>query len=343
MNAIPAHLELCWYSVLIVYLCWSPEKPHPAWPMVATSPASSTSSAKRAALDPRLIAALAAVFLIWSSTYLALGVAVEDMPPFAMATMRFLAAGTILYAIARRRGAARPTARDWLQAAPVGVLLFLGGNGFVAFAEQSISSGGAAVVCATMPLWVGVLGLVAGVRPRAREWASLALGFAGVLVLFGGPALAGDRAHVIALLISPIAWAFGSLLARRVALKDAMMAPALQMLTGGAMLAIGSVVRGEALPLHAGASAWLALAYLIVFGSIVGFTAYNWLLRNARPAVATSYAFVNPVLAVLIGAMFRGEPAGASTALALALIVAAVMLALNRTRSPSRSPDTRPR
>jgi drug/metabolite transporter (DMT)-like permease len=293
-------------------------------------------AAVRPSIDPRLIAALAAVYVIWSSTYLAIRIAVHDLPPLMMASARFLAAGGVMLAVARRRGAAWPPARDWLRMLPIGVLLFLGGNGGVTLAEESVSSGGAAVVCATMPLWVGVLGALLGEKPTAREWISLVLGFIGVLVLMGGPALAGKPFHVALVIASPILWALGSLLARRT--KDiggkhaTVMGAGMQMLLGGLVLALVAALRGEPLPVHASAQAWLALAYLVVFGSLIGFTAYAWLLGHARPVVATSYAYVNPVLAVLIGAALYGEPLGWTTAAANALIVGAVMLALAKRR-----------
>src|SRR5262245_46117984 len=162
--------------------------------VLATSP---TTAVTRPAVDPRFVASLAAVYLIWSSTYLAIRYAVVDLPPLLMASMRFLAAGATLFAVARQRGAEWPRLRDWLRIAPIGALLFLGGNGFVAYAEKSVSSGGAAVVCATMPLWVGVLGAITGVRPTAREWLSLLVGFVGVVVLMGGPSLAGEPQHIV--------------------------------------------------------------------------------------------------------------------------------------------------
>jgi drug/metabolite transporter (DMT)-like permease len=261
-------------------------------------------------------------------------VAVLELPPLLMASMRFLAAGGAMLAIAIRRGAAWPSKRDWLRMLPVGALLFVGGNGFVAIAEQTVASGGAAVVCATMPLWVGVLGAAFGARPTAREWVSLVLGFVGVVVLMGGPSLAGEPRHIVFLIFSPIMWAVGSLLSRRT--KDvggthaALVGPALQMLTGGALLVVIGLLRGESIPAHASATAWGALVYLFVFGSVIGFTAYAWLLRNARPVVATSYAYVNPILAVLIGAALYAEPLGWTTIVANALIVGAVMLALRR-------------
>jgi drug/metabolite transporter (DMT)-like permease len=284
-----------------------------------------------------LVASLTAVYVIWSSTYLAMRIAVAELPPFAMASTRFLIAGGVLLAIARRRGAAWPSARVWLRNLPIGVLLFVGGNGFVAVAEQSVSSGGAAIVCATMPLWVGVFGALFGARPTAREWASLVLGFTGVVVLMGGPSLAGKPAHVALLIGSPIAWAIGSLLSRRGKGADGpyatMVNAGVQMLCGSAVLALAAVVHGEPLAVHASAGAWLAVGYLAVFGSIVSFTAYSWLLANARPAVATSYAFVNPILAVLLGAALYGEPLGVTTVIANAMIVGAVLLAVTRRRS----------
>lgn len=301
--------------------------------IASTSPAH---AAARPSIEPRLIASLAAVYVIWSSTYLAMRVAVRELPPLWMASTRFLIAGGLLLAIARRRGASCPSARTWAHNAPIGALLFLGGNGFVAIAETSLSSGGAAIVCATMPLWIGVFGAIFGTRPTAREWASLVLGFTGVVVLMGGPALAGKPAHVVLVIASPILWALGSLLARRrrgaSGPHATLVNAALQMLAGSAALALGGLVHGESGMTHASVTAWLAVVYLAVFGSIVGFTAYTWLLAHARPVVATSYAFVNPILAVLIGAALYDEPLGWSTAAANAMIVGAVMLALSRRR-----------
>ena len=281
--------------------------------------------------DLRLLLNLAAVYVIWGSTYLAMRIAVADLPPMLMASMRFVAAGLVMLLIAMRRGATVPGVREWLRVAPIGVLLFVGGNGFVAIAETSVSSGGAAVVCALMPIWVGVLGYFFGDRPTRREWLSLVIGFLGVFVLMGGPSLVGRPLHVFLVMLAPVAWALGSRLARRLpGHQDTFMLPAMEMLTGGVALALVAALRGERLPLHASTGSWIALAYLWVFGSLVAFTAYNWLLRNTRPVVATSYAYVNPIIAVVIGAALSGEPLGISTLVANALIVGAVMLALRR-------------
>ncbi len=284
-----------------------------------------------------LYACLAAVYVIWGSTYLAMRIAVhEGMPPLLSAAIRFLSAGLVMLAYARYRGAKLPSVQDAKRVAPVGALLFVGGNGLVSIASQSIHSSGTAVVCATMPLWMGVFGAILGERPTAREWMSLVVGFVGVLVLLGGPSLAGENIHIVLLIGSPILWALGSVLSRRT--KDVggehavFVGPALQMLTGGAALLAVALVRGERITSEATVHAWMALGYLWVFGSLMGFTAYAWLLRNARPTVATSYAYVNPVLAVLIGASLYGEPLGWTTIVANVLIVGAVMLALTKSR-----------
>lgn len=303
--------------------------------MVATS---STLSA-RSTVDIRLVLSLAAVYVIWSSTYLVMKLAVVELPPFLMAGVRFVAAGLVMLLVAMRRGTPVPPAHAWLRVVPIGALLFVGGNGFVSIAQISVTSGGAAVVCAMMPLWVGVLGAITGERPSNREWLSLAIGFVGIVVLMGGPSLAGEPLHVVLIICAPICWALGSVMARRLPPSiggDAFMLPAMEMLTGGVALSVVGLSRGERMPLDASASAWIALGYLFLFGSLVAFTAYNWLLRNARPTLATSYAYVNPVLAVLLGAAISGEPLGATTLVANGLIVAAVMLALRR--SSSRRP-----
>lgn len=293
--------------------------------------AGSRAAARRLSINPRLIISLAAVYVIWSSTYLAIRFAIAELPPLLMAGGRYSIAGLVMLAIARRRGAAWPSAAQWLRVVPVGALLFLCGNGFVVIGELSVSSGGAAVVCATMPLWTGVWAALGGERPSWRDWLSLAIGFIGVLVLMGGPSLQGRPLHLVLIVLSPMCWALGSVLARRQSREwriGASMSSAMQMMTGGAALILAGVVDGERVPAHAGAGSWLAVGYLLVFGSLIGFTAYNWLLRNARPVVATSYAYVNPILAVLIGAAISGEPLGVTTLIANALIVGAIALAL---------------
>jgi drug/metabolite transporter (DMT)-like permease len=325
--------------------------------------ASTSPPTLRDGIDVRLVLSLAAVYLIWSSTYLAMKIAIHDLPPLLMAGSRYLAAGLVMLVVAKRRGAPWPRARDWVRIAPIGALLFLGGNGFVAVAQLSVSSGGTAVVCAMMPLWAGVLGAVIparrsesgalhsgparrsesgalhprGERTSRREWLSLVVGFIGIVVLMGGPSLAGEPLHIALILAAPLCWALGSIFARRLKgpiAEDSFLLPAMEMLTGGASLIVGGAVVGEHLPGDVRAASWVALAYLFVFGSLIAFTAYNWLLRHARPVVATSYAYVNPTLAVILGAAISGEALGVTTVVANVLIVGAIWLALGRSRSP---------
>jgi drug/metabolite transporter (DMT)-like permease len=289
--------------------------------------------------DPKLILSLAAVYLIWSSTYLAMKIAMVDLPPLLMASMRFASAGLVLLLVALHRGVKWPTARDWLAVAPVGTLLFVGGNGFIAIAQGSIPSGATAVVAAMMPLWMGVLGVISGERPTRREWISLVIGFGGILVLMGGPSLAGEPLHIVLVLLAPVAWALGSLIARRLdspATKDVFMLSAMEMITGGISLFAIGALRGESIPHHVGAESWIALAYLWLAGSLIAFTAYSWLLRNTRPVIATSYAYVNPGLAVVLGSALDGEPLGVTTIIANVLMVVAIWLALSKARATAQ-------
>ncbi|MFO0747501.1 MAG: drug/metabolite exporter YedA [Myxococcota bacterium] len=289
-----------------------------------------TAPAARPRLSPRaqLWLALGAVYVIWSSTYLVMRWAIDGMPALLMSGVRFTAAGLVMLLVARVRGTPLPTAREWRGAAIVGGLFFLGGNGLVAIAEEHLGSGLAAVVCATMPLWLALFSALAGHRPRPREWAGMALGMAGVAVLALGSDLGATPLAAILLACSPIAWALGSFLVPRLRLPQGIAAPGAEMLAGGLLLIVVGLVRGERLDAvaHAPAEAVAALGYLFVFGSLVGFTAFTWLLRHARPAVASSYAFVNPAFAVVLGVAFGGEPLGATTLLAVPLITAAVVL-----------------
>jgi drug/metabolite transporter (DMT)-like permease len=293
-------------------------------------PTASTSLAvsgpRAARFDPRLILSLLAVYVIWGSTYYAMRVAVHGLPPMLMGSMRFIAAGLTLLAIARWRGGAWPTARHWLRSVPAGVLFFVGGNGFVAIALTTIDSGVGAVVCATMPLWAALIASATGERAGAREWFGLAVGFAGVVVLMGGVSVGGDPVHMILLVLSPVAWAGGSILMRRLPLPPGGISAGLPMVTGGVALGVVALARGEWFVAAAPLGAWLALLYLAVFGSLIAFSAFDWLLHHTRPAVATSYAYVNPAIAVLIGGAIGGEVLGLSTLVATGLIIAAVAL-----------------
>lgn len=283
-----------------------------------------------------LILAFAAVYIIWGSTYLAIRVAVESLPPFLMAGSRFLVAGAVLFAWARWRGAPAPTRGNWRGAVVVGGLLLLGGNGLVTWAEQWVDSGMAALVVATMPLWMALfasLGLN-GRRPPRLALVGLALGFVGVGLLvapFGQPAAGSiDLRPVLVLLLAPVCWAAGSVYTPHAGLpRGPQMATAVEMLAGGALLALVGVATGELGRLNLAAvtpEAWLAWAYLIVFGSIVAFSAFVWLLGATTPARVATYAYVNPVVAVILGWAILGEDITQRLLIAAPLIVLGVML-----------------
>jgi drug/metabolite transporter (DMT)-like permease len=282
-----------------------------------------------------VIAAFAAVYVIWGSTYLAIRLAIETMPPHLMAAARFLVAGAILYAWSRWRGAPRPTRRNWGAATLVGGLLLLGGNGAVVWAETRVPSGLTALLVAMVPIWMAVLeGLPrhGGKTPRAPVVAGLVLGLAGLALLIVPGRLAGrvDPVGAGVLLLGSFCWAFGSLHARVADLpKSGFLATAMEMLAGGAWLLVFGLATGQAgkLTLAAvSARSLLSLGYLVVFGSLIGFTAYIWLLKATTPARVSTYAYVNPVVAVLLGWAFAGEPITLRTFLAAAVIVGAVAL-----------------
>lgn len=270
--------------------------------------------------------ALASVYLVWGSTYLAIRVGLEGYPPFLMGGLRFLAAGLLLYAFLRWRGEAAPTPAQWRNATLMGLLMMLLGNGLVNVAEQSVSSGLAAVAVASMPLWAGLFGALRGLRSTAREWLGLGIGFLGVLWLNAGSEISASPVGLVALLLAPIAWAFGSVWSRGRDLPPPFMSSAAQMLCGSvAMLALGLAL-GERIEQVPPLEATLAVGYLAAFGSIVGFGAYVWLLQHVRPALATSYAYVNPPIALLLGAVLLNEQVGLQALAAMGLILTGVGL-----------------
>jgi drug/metabolite transporter (DMT)-like permease len=297
----------------------------------------------------QIAAAFAAIYLIWGSTYLAIHFALETLTPFWMAATRFLIAGGLLYAWARLRGGERPRLLHWRSAAIVGGLLLMGGNGGVVWAQQRVPSGLAALLVATVPLWMVLLdGAGRGWRrPATQVLLGVALGLAGVGLLVGPGKFAGaggaDPVGALVLILASLSWATGSLYARRAPLPSSpLLGTAMEMLAGGACLAVAGLVAGEAGRLDlvgASAKSLLAVAYLVLFGSLVGFTAYVWLLRVTRPALVATYAYVNPVVAVLLGWAFAGEEISARTLLAAAIIVGGVVLiTTHRTRSRQGAP-----
>lgn len=284
---------------------------------------------------PTLWVALAIVYTVWGSTYLAIRVAIETLPPMLMASVRFLIAGGILHAISIRRGERerdRPGLRQWRAAAIVGTLLFLGGNGGVVWAEQRVPSGIAALIVASVPLWMALIAFIALKERLPRiAVAGLVVGFAGTALLIR-PAGAEriDPLGAAVLVGASASWAIGTLYAARAPLPSrGSVSAAMQLLCGGVVLGIVGVAGGELGDVHPdrfSASSLLALAYLIVFGALIAFSAYAWLVQNASPAIVSTYAYVNPVIAVLLGWAILDETVGPTTVIAGAIIVVAVAM-----------------
>lgn len=286
----------------------------------------------RSAPTAAIVAAMASIYLIWGSTYLAIRIAVEDFPPLYTAAVRQLVAGAILYVLMRLRGAPPPTRAQWKGALITGALLLGGGNGGVSLSERSVDSSFAAIVVASMPLWIAVIGARYGSRPTRRELLGLIVGFTGVVVLNIGHPIGGDPVAFGAIIASPILWAWGSILISRVELPRGPMASAAQMLAGSVVLAVLGVAFGEHVTQAPSMSSLLAIAYLVGLGSLVGFSAYGFLLRTVRPAVATSYAYVNPIVAIILGVVFAGEQVGSRALVATALTLGGVFVVVTKKR-----------
>ena len=290
--------------------------------------------------------ALAAVYFFWGTTYLAIRVGVRTMPPFLMASVRFLIAGGILYAIAIRTGdrtGDRPTRTQWRSAAIIGSALLLGGNGLVSWAEQSVPSGLASLIIATVPFWLVLLGrFVLRDRVSLQEWLGIAAGMGGLIFLVNPSSGAGiDPLGAGLLVAASISWAAGSLYARSAPLPSRpLVGTAMEMLCGGVALGVVGIAAGELGRVDLSAislESLLGLGWLIVFGSLVGFTAYIWLLRVTRTSLVGTYAYVNPVVAVLLGWALLGEPITAQALIAGAVIVVAVALIVSA-RTPKDAP-----
>jgi drug/metabolite transporter (DMT)-like permease len=295
---------------------------------------SATSGAHRR----HVIAAFAALYTIWGSTYLAIHYAVETIPPFLMGGTRFVIAGLILYLLARQRGAVAPTRPQWRAATITGILLLVGGNGAVIWSEQHVASGLVALIVAIVPLWMVALDWLrpGGTRPGRAVFLGLALGLIGLLLLIGPDAIAShgaSRIDVRAALVPGVGsllWALGSIFSRYAPRPpSAQLTTGMQMLAGGAAFLVVSVLAGE--PRHFSLAAvtapsWLGYLYLVTFGSLLGFTAYIYLLGATTPAKASTYAYVNPVVAVILGWAVVGEPLTPRMLAAAAIILGAVAL-----------------
>jgi drug/metabolite transporter (DMT)-like permease len=290
------------------------------------------------ALGPKLMLCLAATWLVWGSTYLAIKIALVSLPPFFQMGSRFLVAGALLAAWMRWRGAPWPSRRQWLHALVIGGLMLGGGMGGTATAEQTVGSGLVVAFIAVMPLMIAGLNLLWGERPTWTESLGIAFGLLGVLLLTQGQGFGASPAGLVAISVACASWAVGSVLSQRLwPLAPGAMGFASEMLAGGAVLMGLSLVNDEALPSHIEPQALWAWLYLVVFGSLVAFNAYMVLLAEASAGLASSYSFVNPVIAMLLGVTLAGEHISGHEWLAAGIVlVGVVLLLMGRARSAAR-------
>lgn len=291
-----------------------------------------------------VIAAFAAVYLIWGSTYLGIRLAIDSIPPLLMAGSRFVIAGGVLYLVMRVRGAPRPDRDHWRGSIIIGGLLLMAGNGGVCWAQQTVPSGVAALIVASVPLWIMLVDWLRpqGLRPTRRVVAGLVIGMTGVAVIILGRGALGQRVvePVAALVLvgANVCWALGSIYARHARKpSSALLGVAMQMLCGGGLQLLLGLILGEAQDLNLAAitptSAW-AFVYLTFIGSLVGFTAYIWLLQVSTPARVSTHAYVNPLVAVLLGSWFLHEPISQNVIIAGALVLLSVLLITRSSPSP---------
>lgn len=274
----------------------------------------------------RIIMALIAVYLAWSSTYIAIKFALEGLPPLFMMGIRFFIVGIGLYIYLRWKKYPAPTRKEWLWSFIISVFLLLGGSAGVAWAEKWVDSGLAALVIATTPLWTVIFASIWKHRATKIEWLGLIVGFSGIVLLNFSGNLRINPAAAFALVLAAMFWAFGSAWSGHVPLPKGLMAGAAEMITGGALVVGVGFLMGERVTEIPPLRSVLAVVYLGVVGSLVGFTAYMYLLVRVRPALATSYAYVNPVLALLLGVWLNGERVGRVEISAMAVILAGVLL-----------------
>lgn len=286
---------------------------------------------------PRVLLALLAVYLIWGSTYLAMRWTIEGLPALFSAGFRYLVAGFLLFLLLRWRHHDLPTRRQWCHAGLVGVLLLLGGNGAVAVAMSlGVNSALSATVVAITPLCATVFAGFWGYRAGRLEWLGLLLGLAGVWLLAQGQGLSGSPAGLALLIFAALSWSFGSMWGKRLDQPGVWMACAVQMLVGGLALLLTSLLAGEHWRLPDSVASVWALAYLIFIGALVGFSSYVYLLATVRPALATSYAYVNPLVAVLLGVWLGGEQVDRHELAGLVVIVAGVVLVCWPRKDPTK-------
>jgi drug/metabolite transporter (DMT)-like permease len=282
----------------------------------------------------KVVLALLATYVLWGSTYYAIVVALPGYPAFLLTAVRMFLAGTIMYAVLRWRGAPPPTRAQWPRIAVLAIFMTVLSNALVNKAEETVSSGLVAIGVAAMPLWAGLFSALRGHHPSRGEWLGLAVGFAGVVWLNIGSEMKLSVAGAACVLAAPIAWAWGSIWSRGRDLPEPFMSSATQMLCGSVMALGVGLALGERMHGIPALAPTLGMLYLVVAGSILGFTAYIWLLHHVRPALATSYAYVNPPLAMAFGALLGGEHFDQHAIGAMAVILAGVLII---TRSKARA------
>ena len=275
-----------------------------------------------------IIAALFCTYFIWGSTYLAIRFGIESFPPFMMGGIRFTLAGIIMYVVMRCLGSPNPTKQEWIGATIVGILLPALGNGTVCYVQQTVSSSVAALAIATAPIWMAIFSSFWGHKINAREWLGIAIGVVGIVLLNIGGSLHGDLTSALLLIFAAASWSFGSVWGKHLAMPKGLMGAGCQMLAGGVALMLVSAYAGESWPEVVSARSWGAILFLIVLGSLVAYSAYQYLLNTVRPLVASSNTFVNPVVAFAVGIWLANEEVTHNEYLALAVILVGVFLVL---------------
>lgn len=317
---------------------------------LVSSPATSVAETQAANNNRTLIIlALLALYLIWGSTYLAMRFAVETIPPFMMTSARFLIAGSLMLAWVYSRVQKVPTVKQIRNAAILGAMMLGGGTGAVGFAESvHVDSGLAALAVGATSIWAALFAMIWRRYPNRVEWVGLLIGLFGLWLLNSEDGLRTNTLGAIALLVGPMCWAFASMWSRHLDLPGGLMTSSIQMIGGGIFLAVVSVGTGERLETAPSIESMLALVYLITFGGWIAFNAYMFLLANVRPALATSYSYVNPVVAVFLGVLFAGEVISSTGIVAMVVILSGVLLIMfngvlmRRFGAPQPAPGTDP-
>lgn len=279
-----------------------------------------------------VVLALFCTYFIWGSTYLAIRFGIESFPPFLMAGLRFTVAGSILYLVMRYFGEPNPTKSQWVGAGLVGLLLPALGNGTVCYVQQTVSSSVAALAIATAPIWMAIFSSIWGHKISIREWLGIAIGLLGIVLLNLGGSFSGDFMSAFLLIFAAASWSFGSVWGKHLAMPQGLMASAAQMLVGGLALLMFSALQGESWPQTITTKSWAAMLFLIVLGSLVAYSAYQYLLKTVRPLVASSNTFVNPVVAFGVGIWLADEKITTSEFVALVVILIGVFLVLSASR-----------